>query len=125
MTTITVDEECLRNVEKLQSLLKLRGSSMSGENITRGTAVNFAVTQQLSAITAYQTAYQQPSSVSYSANCASLTAANQFSGQSGVDFTGIGNRGILPSTFGDQFLGTRKIRTRKGGDEDASSMGNR
>lgn len=51
MTTITVDEECLKNVDKLQSLLKLRYETLSGETITRGGAVNWAVNQQISAMT--------------------------------------------------------------------------
>lgn len=51
MTTITVDEDCLRNVDKLQSLLKLRSSNISGETITRGTVVNYAVSQQINAMT--------------------------------------------------------------------------
>jgi len=124
MTTITVDEDCLRNVEKLQSLLKLQGSSISGESITRGTAVNFAVTQQLSAMIspgANLVSYPSPVAVSYTAN--STGSQVPFYGQSGVDFTGVGNAGILPSTFGDQFIGTRIIKTRKGGDKDASGMG--
>ena len=51
MTTITVDEDCLRKVDKLQSLLKLRSSNISGETITRGSVVNYAVSQQISAMT--------------------------------------------------------------------------
>ena len=51
MTTITVDEDCLKNVDKLQSLLKLRFDSFSGETITRGATVDWAVNQQISALT--------------------------------------------------------------------------
>jgi len=51
MTTITVDEDCLKNVDKLQSLLKLRFDTFSGDTITRGNAVNWAVNQQISAMT--------------------------------------------------------------------------
>ncbi len=51
MTTITVDEDCLKNVDKLQSLLKLRYDNLSGESITRGATVEWAVNQQISAMT--------------------------------------------------------------------------
>jgi hypothetical protein len=51
MTTITIDDGTLKSVDKLQSLLKLRFDSFSGENITRGGTVNWAVNQQISTMT--------------------------------------------------------------------------
>ena len=51
MTTITVDEGCLKDVDRLQSLLKLRYDTLSGETITRGATVEWAVNQQISAMT--------------------------------------------------------------------------
>jgi hypothetical protein len=51
MTTITIDDDTLKSVDKLQSLLKLRFDTFSGDNITRGGTVNWAVNQQISAMT--------------------------------------------------------------------------
>lgn len=50
MTTITIDPDCLANVDKLQSLLKLRFDKLDGQTITRGTTVNWAVEQQIKAL---------------------------------------------------------------------------
>lgn len=50
MTTITVGVDCLVNVDKLQSLLKLRFDKLYGQTITRGTTVNWAVEQQIKAL---------------------------------------------------------------------------
>lgn len=69
MTTITVDEDCLRNVDKLQSLLKLRANTISGDTITRGTAVNYAVSQQIAAMTVpIPSKWVNPASLSMSAS---------------------------------------------------------
>lgn len=50
MTTITIDGDCLSNVDKLQSLLKLRFDKLDGQTITRGTTVNWAVQQQINSL---------------------------------------------------------------------------
>ena len=120
MTTVTVDEDCLRNVEKLQSLLRLQYGNMSGENITRGAAVNFAVSQQLSSMIAFTTAYQPLGAVSYTANSAG--SQNFLSAQTTSNLDTVWHPSIC--TEDNIEPSTRKIRTRKGGDKDASSMGN-
>lgn len=117
MTTVTVNEECLRNVEKLQSLLKLQGSSISGENITRGAVVNFAVSQQLSNMTpsatfAGSTMYQSNSAIN-------LTPSfTTFGGQLTPTASDKEYTGEYTANFG-----ARKIRTRKGGERNSSGMG--
>lgn len=117
MTTITVDEDCLRNVEKLQSLLKLQGSSISGESITRGAAVNFAVSQQLSNMV--PSATYAGSSMYQSSSAINLTPSfTTFGGQLSPTITSNECHREYTADFG-----ARKIRTRKGGDKDASGMG--
>ena len=128
MTTVTIDEDCLRNVEKLQSLLRLQFNSLSGENITRGIAVNYAVSQQLSAMMPSMmpvtAAYQSPRAVSYTMS--SVGGQNSSNAQTTPN---LGTGGWYPEygTADNIEPGTggriKTPRTRKGGEKDASSVG--
>ena len=129
MTTVTIDEDCLRNVEKLQSLLRLQYNSLSGENITRGIAVNYAVSQQLSAMMPSMmpiaAAYQPSGAVSYT-----MSSVGGQSSSNAQTTPYLSTGGLYPEygTVDNIEPGTggriKSSRTRKGGDKDASSMGN-
>ena len=51
MTTVTIDEECLDDLDKLQSLLKLKFNKLYGTTVTRGTAVKWAVNNSIYTLT--------------------------------------------------------------------------
>lgn len=119
MTTITVDGDCLKNVDKLQSLLKLRFDSFSGENITRGAAVNWAVNQQISTMTA-------PINVVGGTTNQSFPVGSPFT----VNSTNFAEQPIMVAyisptpTSSISTVPTTKTKSHKGGGKVASSMGN-
>lgn len=115
MTTITVDGDCLKNVDKLQSLLKLRFDSFSGENITRGAAVNWAVNQQISTMT---TPINVVNGTSYQVDSSFGANSMTFTGQPIM----VAYMASSP-TMSASTVPNTKTKSRKGGGKIASGMG--
>jgi hypothetical protein len=115
MTTITVDEDCLKSVDKLQSLLKLRFDSFSGENITRGATVNWAVNQQISVMVTPTVSDNMPQFGTATGTHAAATST--------VNFASFAGQPMMIYTASRTISSSFQPKLRKDGEPDASGMG--